>query len=669
MKQFEPQFSALEQQFQLPSGLLSAVAKTESAGNTRAVSKAGAQGLFQFMPATAKEYGIDPFDPAQASQAAAKKLRGLIDRYQGDTAKALQAYNWGEGNMASGKPMPKETRDYAPKVLGKMSIDPGAVQWDAPQIDPGAVQWDAAEPQAPANPVDGMGSGSRMLAGVGAGMARVGRAVKQAIDAPAAALERTFGGESVSRALGMPTAVESQAQTVQDIASAKETDKPLLATGAGKVGNVAGSVAGVLPAMLIPGANTYLGATAIGAGTGALTTEGGLAERAQGAAAGAVGGLAGKGLGDALGAAASKVSASRAASAAAKANNLAPKMAAAKEAQAAGYVIPPADVKSTVLSETLNGLSGKIKTAQVASARNQSVTNDLIKKELGLPIDQPVTRDALNSIRRQAGSAYDAVRNTGTIQSDNAYKAALDNAVSDIRQVAQDMPDLADNATLKLIDGLKADKFDASTAVSAIRRLRDKADAAFASGDKSLGRVFKAAAGEVEALIDRHLVQTGQPTQVLQAFREARQTIAKTYTVEKALNNVTGDINAQALAKELAKGRPLSGEIGRAARVASAFPRATQQLKEAPKALSPLDYMGGLLTGTASGNPMLAAATFARPGVRSAILSAPYQRSLLNQNTNPGALSTGLLDFAQSDALRRSLPGLLGFGAANASQQ
>ena len=44
MKQFEPQFSALEQQFQLPSGLLSAVAKTESAGNTRAVSKAGARG-------------------------------------------------------------------------------------------------------------------------------------------------------------------------------------------------------------------------------------------------------------------------------------------------------------------------------------------------------------------------------------------------------------------------------------------------------------------------------------------------------------------------------------------------------------------------------------------------------------------------------------------------
>jgi hypothetical protein len=69
-----------------------------------------------------------------------------------------------------------------------------------------------------------------------------------------------------------------------DIDEANRLDKSLMATGGGKVGNVIGQAAAVAPAMLIPGANTYVGATAIGAGVGGLTTEGGLADRAKGAA-------------------------------------------------------------------------------------------------------------------------------------------------------------------------------------------------------------------------------------------------------------------------------------------------------------------------------------------------------------------------------------------------
>ena len=55
----------LEKQHSLPSGLLTAVMHAESAGNPNAVSKAGALGLFQFMPKTAKAYGINPLDPSK----------------------------------------------------------------------------------------------------------------------------------------------------------------------------------------------------------------------------------------------------------------------------------------------------------------------------------------------------------------------------------------------------------------------------------------------------------------------------------------------------------------------------------------------------------------------------------------------------------------------------
>lgn len=176
MKELAGLLPQLEQQHGLPAGLLQAVMMTESGGNPRAVSPRGASGPFQFMPATAREYGIDPFNPQQSAQAAAKKLAGLTKMYQGDTTKALQAYNWGEGNMASGKPMPAETQAYAGKVFSRMpqdKIDPAKVKWDEEKIDPAKVQWDApATPQAKGGSIaaDLFGGLVRGAAGIGAAL-------------------------------------------------------------------------------------------------------------------------------------------------------------------------------------------------------------------------------------------------------------------------------------------------------------------------------------------------------------------------------------------------------------------------------------------------------------------------------------------------------------------
>lgn len=124
-------FAGLEKRYRLPSGLLAAVAHVESRGNAAAVSAAGATGLFQFMPATAREYGINALDPAPSASAAARKLAGLMSRYQGNLGAALSAYNWGEGNLDR-KGManaPAETRAYAPKVLAAMG---GALDFGVP---------------------------------------------------------------------------------------------------------------------------------------------------------------------------------------------------------------------------------------------------------------------------------------------------------------------------------------------------------------------------------------------------------------------------------------------------------------------------------------------------------------------------------------------------------
>ncbi|MDM4567290.1 lytic transglycosylase domain-containing protein [Klebsiella michiganensis] len=123
------EFGALEGKYGLPSGLLSSVAATESGGDPYAESKAGAKGLFQFMPGTAKDMGLngrDVYDPHKSAEAAAKYLNWLMDATGGDLEKTLASYNWGLGNVQKKgmDNMPAETRNYVPKVMAGMR--PGA---------------------------------------------------------------------------------------------------------------------------------------------------------------------------------------------------------------------------------------------------------------------------------------------------------------------------------------------------------------------------------------------------------------------------------------------------------------------------------------------------------------------------------------------------------------
>lgn len=120
--------SGANSKYGLPDGLLEAIASTESNYNPDAKnSKSGAAGMFQFMPATAQGYGIDPYNPVQAADAAGKMMSGLIAKYNGDLAKALAGYNWGGGNVDKAVKKygdnwlayaPEETKKYIKKIMG-----------------------------------------------------------------------------------------------------------------------------------------------------------------------------------------------------------------------------------------------------------------------------------------------------------------------------------------------------------------------------------------------------------------------------------------------------------------------------------------------------------------------------------------------------------------------
>ena len=106
----------------VPEALIRAVIQVESAFNEKAVSRKGALGLMQVMPATARRFGIENLsDPASNILAGARYLRYLLDLFDQDVALALAAYNAGENAVwKAGRRIPAyaETAQYVPKVLG-----------------------------------------------------------------------------------------------------------------------------------------------------------------------------------------------------------------------------------------------------------------------------------------------------------------------------------------------------------------------------------------------------------------------------------------------------------------------------------------------------------------------------------------------------------------------
>lgn len=122
-ERWQAKVAQLAAKYDISPSLLEALVWQESRWRQQAYSPAGAQGLAQLMPGTARQMGVDPADPDANLEGGARYLRMQLDTFGGNVEKALAAYNAGPGRVmrAGGIPNIRETQDYVARIMARLS--------------------------------------------------------------------------------------------------------------------------------------------------------------------------------------------------------------------------------------------------------------------------------------------------------------------------------------------------------------------------------------------------------------------------------------------------------------------------------------------------------------------------------------------------------------------
>lgn len=607
------QFAAKE--FGVDPDVLHGIAYAESRYNPKAVSPKGAQGMMQFMPDTAKRFGIDPSDPEQAIFGAAQYLKENLDKFKGDYGKAVAAYNWGENRKEYEqgdwvKKLPKETDSYVEQVLS----------YAANRAKPAEAEPEGRKPAFPGSkahlipgaetdvlptPRKEMGLVERVK-DIGKGLVEIpGAVIGGAIREPIAAGVALATGRKPEEVGGQIQPVQSQ--FAQDVLG-----------GLGRVLEEA-----KVPA-LTPGMLTAPVRPAMAAGRQVATPVANELGMVRGAAE------------NLLAERQARVMGQRAAQSFAEA----PRIEAAQEANRLGINLNPAASNPTMRNRLKEMMVGGEDLDKAIAESNKAQWGRIAKNELDIPETATLSSETFAKARAAANKPYEEIKAIGNFAADEGTLAAL----NDLRQsealiggeaTKGAIDKLIDSAVTRVQGGLTGkDLLDnISNLRKDARTLYKKTD--LSPEQRAMADVNIGIANTLEGLVEKNLVDNPR---LLEQFREARAKMAKSYAYESATDMNTGILDPAKIAQMTAKDNALTGDIAAIGKIAGNFPETVSTTPRGipAKAISHLTRSGlpgavGFALGSAVGTPALGIITGAAAGQlaakvgRSRVLKKGYQ--------------------------------------------
>jgi peptidoglycan hydrolase-like protein with peptidoglycan-binding domain len=253
---------------------------------------------------------------------------------------------------------------------------------------------------------------------------------------------------------------------------------------------------------------------------------------------------------------------------------------ALRKGQDAGLVTPPAMSNPTVGNVVLNTISGKGAQGQAASTINAPTIQGLAAEHVGLNPDAPLTQTAIRAVRHEAVASYRALSGAGDIGVDHTWGQLLDQLKGEFETGSFNAR--TESPIISEIKSLDVDHFDTGHAINVIEDLRASSRAAFNSDNGRLGYAYRQLANGLENQISRGLelkstlgVPGSVTPQAVTAFKQARQLIARTHTIEDAMSG-NDQVSMPKLIRAFNNDEPIGGKLGEAVQYAAQFPKAVQ---------------------------------------------------------------------------------------------
>jgi hypothetical protein len=649
----------------VPVELVQNIIQAESGGNIAARSNKGAQGPMQLMPATAKELGVNINDWRDNVRGGVQYIGKMLNQFQ-DPTLAVAAYNAGPGNVRKydGIPPFKETQNYVKKVTGMKDnefVDVKGISTQQPIAQQSPTQ------SSEFADVTGIGTPQELQKKQSQGFfSDVATGFVDALrTGPTARLiNRAYGGSDAKlnelmRAGGAPESFFTQEQAKRQQLAQDQAPNPnqrpmTIGQTFGAIRDVAMQRPGLLAgSLLAPDITSLLLPTKIAGATERLLKTTNVAPRAA-ERTGAVAGAAGTGVAQAAINQATNPNAQQfqtdvgmslltaplgAIGTARTPRPEAPLSTAqviASNAVRDGYVMSPTSLSPTVGRGALEKSMGKSDFAATASVKNVDLATNQAKSVIGLAPDQQLTADAFRAFRQDQGNAYQALRNFD-YKTDRQFVNNLNDEIQNLRSLTTTQPEQINTLRQVAKTNIKGDDL-----VNNIIDLRDAGNTNLKSADaakKRLGRTQLKVAKELEDVADRFLANTGNPDLVSQ-FRQARQNIAQSYTVEGAFDAANNIIDPRRLSALARKDQPIPDQLRTAALAANTAPAMFTPQKNWFGGRSPgvADVATGLGAGFLTGNPLVATAAVARPTIREILTSGPAQRAMIPRQPMTGPM-------------------------------